>query len=484
MLHTGEWRNSWAVDYGTYRLASRSLHFDESARSYYSNMVMKIISQMKLHSFDTSDPISIFGFLATFKPNCDNNLIHEGAAMWVLHFFCQKRSSANLKQSNFSGKANYTNSRIDKQRRGNNTGKATLLQPRCSELPADEIREWSGYWQNGICNFATFSTGKHDINAVFWRTICKVIWSRRRLRGADSEQCNHRGGRTLHLQQPARVLSKKSTCERDRISITKAIIFWISEKQGSTTDFQQSNPSNSVIGTNTQQTPSKQDHVLPRRVLFAASHCQKVQATPSLSNRHTDLFSNIRTIIFIDAAIISCSRTRNILWSISSHSGLPASPAHTDLCNNKKHTHHHLHWRFHHQPFMNEKYTLLNLIACRAVPCSCVASLPTHQIYVLITFITTTTACSDDHASLRASKMEITGVQKTIYNCCYPWAETQKFDSPQSMIRLWKKLWTERSRPGALVNKNRNPKYHCPALPALRHHEEKSIRSKPEATAL
>lgn len=47
-------------------------------------MVKKVASQMKEHYFDPSDPISIVGFLATFKLVCDTNCVHKEAAMEVL----------------------------------------------------------------------------------------------------------------------------------------------------------------------------------------------------------------------------------------------------------------------------------------------------------------------------------------------------------------------------------------------------------------
>lgn len=45
---------------------------------------------MKAHFFNPKDPISITGFLATFKLVYDTNKIHEGAAIWVLLHYVHK----------------------------------------------------------------------------------------------------------------------------------------------------------------------------------------------------------------------------------------------------------------------------------------------------------------------------------------------------------------------------------------------------------
>lgn len=50
---------------------------------------------MKEHTFDPSDPISILGFLTTFKLACDANRIHEGAAMWAMLSFVADLAAAS-----------------------------------------------------------------------------------------------------------------------------------------------------------------------------------------------------------------------------------------------------------------------------------------------------------------------------------------------------------------------------------------------------
>lgn len=87
VLQTVKKHYALAFDYRTYHLANRSSLYDVTVSSYIVKLVMKIKSQMKAHFFDPKDPISIIGFLATFKLACDTNKIHEGVAMWVLSHY-------------------------------------------------------------------------------------------------------------------------------------------------------------------------------------------------------------------------------------------------------------------------------------------------------------------------------------------------------------------------------------------------------------
>lgn len=52
--------------------------------------------QLKTSIFDSFDPISILFFISLFQLVCDTYIIHEGAAMWLLHFFMKKRAAAAL----------------------------------------------------------------------------------------------------------------------------------------------------------------------------------------------------------------------------------------------------------------------------------------------------------------------------------------------------------------------------------------------------
>lgn len=50
-------------------------------------MVKNVKMQMKEHFFNSSDPISINKFLATFKLSCNTSNMQIKAAAWVLPFF-------------------------------------------------------------------------------------------------------------------------------------------------------------------------------------------------------------------------------------------------------------------------------------------------------------------------------------------------------------------------------------------------------------
>lgn len=84
--------------------------YDENVSSYITKLVKNVRSQMKAHFVDQNDPISIIGFLATFKFACDANRIHEAEAMRVLPYYAnetvasalQSRMCATNKSSSFA----------------------------------------------------------------------------------------------------------------------------------------------------------------------------------------------------------------------------------------------------------------------------------------------------------------------------------------------------------------------------------------------
>lgn len=55
---------------------------------------------MRAFPLNPEEPISIMGFLAVLKLDCDSNKIHEGAVVWVLPHYVQ------------AGLANALNSRV------------------------------------------------------------------------------------------------------------------------------------------------------------------------------------------------------------------------------------------------------------------------------------------------------------------------------------------------------------------------------------
>lgn len=52
--------------------------------------------QLKSKMFEPIDPIKILSFLPKFKTECDENGIHEGAAMLLVQYFSRKTTKAAL----------------------------------------------------------------------------------------------------------------------------------------------------------------------------------------------------------------------------------------------------------------------------------------------------------------------------------------------------------------------------------------------------
>lgn len=56
-------------------------------------MEKRMTAETMPHKFNHFDSISIIGFLKNFKLACHTNGMHEGAAMWLFHFFINKTVS-------------------------------------------------------------------------------------------------------------------------------------------------------------------------------------------------------------------------------------------------------------------------------------------------------------------------------------------------------------------------------------------------------
>lgn len=69
-----------AVDYRSFRLENTSTNYDRTVSKNISEMSKHATVQMKSHTFDPFDAISIIGFMCNFKLGCETNGIHEGAA--------------------------------------------------------------------------------------------------------------------------------------------------------------------------------------------------------------------------------------------------------------------------------------------------------------------------------------------------------------------------------------------------------------------
>lgn len=54
-------------------------------------------AQIEPYYFDLFDPISIIGFVCSFKIVCDTKEIHDRAEMWLFHFFTKESASSALR---------------------------------------------------------------------------------------------------------------------------------------------------------------------------------------------------------------------------------------------------------------------------------------------------------------------------------------------------------------------------------------------------
>lgn len=69
-----------AVNYQIDRVANHPTRHDTTVSSHITKLVAKVKSQMKAHSFESSDFISIIVFLVALELACDTNCIHEKPA--------------------------------------------------------------------------------------------------------------------------------------------------------------------------------------------------------------------------------------------------------------------------------------------------------------------------------------------------------------------------------------------------------------------
>lgn len=69
------------VNFHTYCLVDTETKFDRKVSNYIANMVKHMNAQMNLHTFDSSETISIIGFLKNVKLPSDTYDVHEGAVM-------------------------------------------------------------------------------------------------------------------------------------------------------------------------------------------------------------------------------------------------------------------------------------------------------------------------------------------------------------------------------------------------------------------
>lgn len=85
-----------AMGYHSYRMADRSQYYDDGVARHIAKMGRRLKVQLKSQMFDGSDPITILSFLPAFQMTSDKNRVHEGADMWLFHFFRKKPAGAEF----------------------------------------------------------------------------------------------------------------------------------------------------------------------------------------------------------------------------------------------------------------------------------------------------------------------------------------------------------------------------------------------------
>lgn len=92
--HPVNHRSKKLVDCRTARLADILTKYYCLVSKNIAKIEKQTTAQIKPHTFNSFDPMSIIGFLKNFKLACDTDGVHEGASMWLLHFVVNKTASA------------------------------------------------------------------------------------------------------------------------------------------------------------------------------------------------------------------------------------------------------------------------------------------------------------------------------------------------------------------------------------------------------
>lgn len=77
-------KGAQALTYRTCSLANKLSKYEEIISRYVATLVKNVKFQVKAQSFGNKDPVSVIDFLAIFRFSCDNNRIHQDAAVWVI----------------------------------------------------------------------------------------------------------------------------------------------------------------------------------------------------------------------------------------------------------------------------------------------------------------------------------------------------------------------------------------------------------------
>lgn len=85
-----------ALDYCTYRLASRDQMFNDRIAQRFSKVQKRLMVQMRNQVFNASDPSSILSFMRAFKTNSDSYVTSECSAIWFINYFMGKLPNETL----------------------------------------------------------------------------------------------------------------------------------------------------------------------------------------------------------------------------------------------------------------------------------------------------------------------------------------------------------------------------------------------------
>lgn len=101
-------RYEHALDYHIYCRVDKSPMYDENVAENIEKWAKRLQTQIRSHMFGAFDVISVTSFLPAFKLARDTSEIHDGAAIWFLHFFTKRSPAAasnarsSLKQTSSS----------------------------------------------------------------------------------------------------------------------------------------------------------------------------------------------------------------------------------------------------------------------------------------------------------------------------------------------------------------------------------------------
>lgn len=85
-----------AMDFRTHRFHYRGSRISSYDKSNINSRKKKLMVEIESNHFNPAQPISIWGFLQTFRQACDNLKIREGAAMFPFAHFMTSSAKTDL----------------------------------------------------------------------------------------------------------------------------------------------------------------------------------------------------------------------------------------------------------------------------------------------------------------------------------------------------------------------------------------------------